>query len=70
MNKIREIRKECGLTQDELAAMVNTSQQQIQRWETDQHDITLDMACKISGALKCDLKDIFPVEMKQAYTRS
>ena len=47
-NLIRDKRKALGLTQQQLAGMVGTSQQQVQRVEAGAQTVRLDLAVSIA----------------------
>ena len=52
MNKICELRKEAGLKQTDLAALIPTSRQSIGKWENDDVDLstpTIAKLCEIFG---------------------
>lgn len=59
-NKIKELRSQLSITQRELADMVGTSQQQIQRIETGKVAAKLGLAQAISAVLKKPLSAVFP----------
>ena len=59
-NRIRQFREALKLSQHALALKVGTSQQQIQRFETDQTAVKLHLAIKLSDALGKPLNVIFP----------
>lgn len=59
-NKIKELRTQLSITQRELADMVGTSQQQIQRIETGKVAAKLGLAQAISAVLKKPLNAVFP----------
>jgi len=59
-NKIKELRTQLSITQRELADMVGTSQQQIQRIETGKVAAKLGLAQAISAVLKKPLNVVFP----------
>ncbi|MDE7083090.1 MAG: helix-turn-helix domain-containing protein [Clostridia bacterium] len=50
---LKELRKEKGWSQDELAKQLNTSQRTISRYERELFDLSTDMIIKI-----CNLFDI------------
>lgn len=52
-NRIRQLRKERGLTQRELAGMVNSSGQQICHLENGGRRLTVGWLEKLATALKC-----------------
>lgn len=60
-NKIRELRKSQGLTQQALAAKVGCNIRQIQKFETGECDLanmTFGMTLKISSALGVDVYEL------------
>lgn len=59
MNRIRELRTERGLTQEQLAEMIGTTDATIQRLETGKRQLTQKWAELISAALKVDVSVIF-----------
>ncbi len=59
-NKIKELRTQLSITQRELADMVGTSQQHIQRIETGKVAARLGLAQAISAVLKKPLNAVFP----------
>ena len=50
-NRIKEAREERGLTQAELAKRMNTSQQNIQRWETGSVNMRADTLVRMGQIL-------------------
>ncbi len=58
MNRLREIRKAQGLTQQELAEMVGTSYVQIGRLEKGERQLTVDWLKRLAGALNVRPWDI------------
>ncbi|CAI1713519.1 helix-turn-helix transcriptional regulator [Serratia entomophila] len=59
-NKIKELRTQLSITQRELADLVGTSQQQIQRIETGKVAAKLGLAQAISTVLKKPVGAVFP----------
>lgn len=59
-NRISQLRKARGLTQQALAKLAGTSQQQVQRIEAGVQGARLELAMKISAALGAELPDVFP----------
>lgn len=53
-NRLREIRKELGLTLQQLADIVGTSNQQIQRLESGERRLSDHWISRISEALKLE----------------
>ena len=52
-NRIRELRKSRGLTLQELAELVNSSNQQISQLETGRRRLNVDWLERLSKALEC-----------------
>ncbi|MEX2599351.1 MAG: helix-turn-helix transcriptional regulator [Dehalococcoidia bacterium] len=59
-NRIRALRQQKGKSQKELAALVGTSQQQIQRIEAGRQSIRFDLAVRVSEALGAPIQVVFP----------
>jgi len=57
--RIKEIRKNKGLTQEELAELAETSPNYLSRMERGTENPTLEMFIKISRALKVDIRELF-----------
>ncbi|MGB3947855.1 MAG: helix-turn-helix transcriptional regulator [Bacteroidia bacterium] len=58
-NRVRELRLNSGLTQEDLGFMVGNSGKQIGRIERGEHNVTSCMLYQISKALGIKLKDLF-----------
>jgi transcriptional regulator with XRE-family HTH domain len=54
-NRIREKRKTCGWTQEELAAKANIDRSYVGGVERGQRNLTFTMLCEICSALECDV---------------
>lgn len=65
-NRIKEFRQAKKLTQKQLAEIVGTSQQQIQRMEAGQIEVRMDMAAELCGALEKPFVAVFPNTVKLA----
>lgn len=52
---IRQTREDCGLTQYELAARMNSTQSTVARWETGDHDFNIKTLTRIAEALEVEL---------------
>jgi putative transcriptional regulator len=61
-NRIREIRKELGLSQESLANMADTRRETINRIEKGNFDPTLYLAFKIAAALDRSIEEIFELD--------
>ena len=59
-NRVQKYRKAKGLSQKQLAELVGTSQQQIQRIENGLITAKLEMAAKLAQALEKPLNTLFP----------
>lgn len=59
-NKIQELRKETGLTQEEFAEKLNISRTHIGHIEQGRKSPSLKLMEKIAKALRVKVKDIFP----------
>ena len=64
-NRIKELRKAQGLTLQELAEKVGTSNQQISQLETGRRRLNVDWLERLSGALGCH-----PLEILEDGTRA
>lgn len=58
MERLKEKRKELGLTQAQLAARVGCTQKDVARWETDEREPRLSALKKLAEALECKVDDI------------
>lgn len=59
-NNVKSLRTKLGLTQRQLAELVGTSQQQIQRIEAGRVEARLELATKLSEALGKSMNVVFP----------
>jgi HTH-type transcriptional regulator / antitoxin HipB len=60
--KIKEYRKQHGLTQTELGALIGVQKTQISKLETNAVNVTLDTLLKVFGALHTKIKLSFEPE--------
>lgn len=58
-NRIRVLRAEKKLTQEDLGKMAGVSRQAILAIENEKHEPSLKLACNIANALDTPLKDVF-----------
>ena len=58
MNRIREFRLKAGLTQAQLADMINKPQHHISRWENGTHAPSVKVLMQLAKALKCSVGDL------------
>ncbi|MGA7205273.1 MAG: helix-turn-helix transcriptional regulator [Specibacter sp.] len=61
-NSVRSRRKECGLTQEELARQCNVSRQTIIAMEKGVHEPSLNLALRISFALASTVDGLFKLD--------
>ena len=61
-NKIREIRKEMGLSQEELARRCGVSRQTVNAIENDKYDPTLALAFRLGQELDTRVDELFAPE--------
>lgn len=61
-NRIKEIRKKMGLTQEQLAKECGVVRQTINCIENDKYDPTLQLAFKLSKTLKVKVDELFIYE--------
>ncbi len=61
-NKIREIRKEMGLSQEELARRCGVSRQTVNAIENDKYDPTLALAFRLGRELYTRVDELFAPE--------
>lgn len=67
-NRIREIRKQRQMTQQELAERVGVSQVQIGRLEKSTRTLDVDMLADIAKVLGCEPWELLPKEMQPNIT--
>lgn len=56
--RVAKLRKECGMTQSELARAVNVVPSMIAQVERDTKALTINLGLEIADVLKCSLMDI------------
>jgi len=61
-NKIKQMRKSLGLTQEDFANFLSVSRQTIIAIENDKYNPTLELAMKLAKFLKAPVEDIFTLE--------
>ena len=61
-NRIKEIRKDRGLSQDKLADLVNTGRSTIAKLESGERRLSQDWMVRLSQALRCNITDLLPEE--------
>ncbi|HOA36018.1 MAG TPA: helix-turn-helix transcriptional regulator [Bacillota bacterium] len=58
-NRIRELRKELGMRQEDLAREAGVTRQTINAIENDRYNPTLILAMKLARILKTTVEDLF-----------
>jgi putative transcriptional regulator len=61
-NKIKELRAERRMTQDQLAARLDVSRQTIISLERERYNPSINLAFKIARVFQCSIEDIFIYE--------
>ena len=61
-NNIKQLRKEAGMRQEDMAAKLGVSRQTIIAIENDKYNPTLELAMKIARLLNLQVEDIFILE--------
>ena len=59
-NKIKELRERNGLTQQDIATVLNTTKQTISRYETGERKANQDVLFELSKVFKCSIDEFFP----------
>jgi len=68
--QIRELRKERGMSQMRLAALVGVSYQQIQKYEKASGSISVERLEQISKAFKISIREFLPTEKAKPIKKS
>lgn len=58
-NRVKQLRKEAGLRQEDLANLLGVTRQTIIAIENDKYDPALELAMKLSALLKLHVDEIF-----------
>lgn len=61
-NIVRQLRKQAGLRQEDLAKALGVSRQTVIAIENDKYNPTLELAMKIARLLKLPVEEIFFLE--------
>lgn len=61
-NNIKQLRKEAGLRQEDLAAQAGVSRQTIIAIENNKYDPTLELAMKLARLLHTTVEELFLLE--------
>lgn len=59
MNRVKEFRKELGISQLELAKDIGVSRQTINMIENDKYNPTLELCLNLARSLRTDLNSLF-----------
>ncbi|HET0843238.1 TPA: helix-turn-helix transcriptional regulator [Streptococcus pneumoniae] len=59
MNRVKEFRKELGISQFELAKDIGVSRQTINMIENDKYNPTLELCLNLARSLQTDLNSLF-----------
>lgn len=59
LTNLKEIREKSGMTQKELADLINVRRETILRLENNRYNPSLEMALKIAQVFHCTVEDIF-----------
>ena len=59
MNRVKEFRKELGMSQLELAKDIGVSRQTINMIENDKYNPTLELCLNLARSLQTDLNSLF-----------
>ena len=59
MNRVKEFRKELGMSQLELAKDIGVSRQTINMIENDKYNPTLELCLNLARTLQTDLNSLF-----------
>ena len=68
-NKINQLRKLSGMTQEQLAEKLNVSRQTISKWESDSTSPDLESIVKISRIFHVSLDDLLRKEKQVWQTK-
>ena len=58
--KLRQKRKEVGISQDKLALMADIDRSYVGRVERGEVNITLEKAYQLASILECDVRELLP----------
>ena len=61
-NRIKQLRKEKGLRQEDMATLLNVSRQTIIAIENNKYNPTLELAMKLALLLETPVEEIFELE--------
>ncbi|MEA4924299.1 MAG: helix-turn-helix transcriptional regulator [Syntrophomonadaceae bacterium] len=61
-NKIRELRKELGFRQEDLALKLGVTRQTINAIENNKYNPTLELAMKLARLLNTSVEELFQID--------
>ena len=59
-SRIKVLRAERNLTQEQLSSVIGVARQAINALETERHDPSLDLAYRIAAAFEVPVEKVFP----------
>lgn len=62
ITKLRELRKENNITQEQLAEMLEISRSKVSSWETKGRDMSIGEAIKLANIYETSLDNMFKIE--------
>lgn len=69
-NKIRELREEMGITQEQLGKRIGTSRQAINAIETGKYEPSIWIAYDIAKVFQCSIEEVFLFEESDRKSRA
>lgn len=69
-NRIKELRENSGLTQEQLGELVGTSRQAIHAIETEKFEPSIWLAYEISKIFGCSIEEVFLFQDSEKKTRA
>lgn len=69
-NRIRVLREQKGLTQEQLGELVGTSRQAINAIETEKFEPSIWLAYDISNVFECSIEEVFIFEESSRKSRA
>ncbi len=69
-NRIKDLREENGLTQEQLGIMVGASRQAIHAIETEKSEPSIWLARDIAQVFNCQIEEVFLFERSPRRTRA
>lgn len=61
-NRLKELRRARGWSQQQLGEMLDVSRQSINAIETEKYDPSLPLAFKLAHIFECQIEDLFDAE--------